>query len=252
MAKLPTFERTRRRIVAAAELAVEVLALGVRRLPGDQRQVEPVGDPAELLEVLADDQHPVVGAVVLVEQELDEVVLGGVLAGQAELVAPLGDGVFHPARPGQAEPDLVALRLGDPALLLQDAPGDVELLGADQAEDVLLAVVLADEGGRQAEPAAGLDLGGDPEDRRGEQVDLVVDDQAPVALVEEGEVGEVAVLLGPVGDDLVGGQRDRGDRLASRRCRSRPSTRRGRSCRGSRAATARRRWCWWSERACSS
>ena len=48
---------------------------------------------------------------------------------------------------------------------------------------------------------------------RGQQVDLVVDDQAPVALVEQVEVGEVAVLLGPVGDDLVGGQRDRRDRL---------------------------------------
>ena len=83
---------------------------------GDQRQVEPLGDPAELLEILADDQHAVVGAVVPVEQQLDEVVLDRVLAGQAELVAPLGDGVFHPHVAGQAEPDLVALGLGDPAL----------------------------------------------------------------------------------------------------------------------------------------
>ena len=129
----------------------------------------------------------------------------------------------------------MALRLGDPALLLQDPPGHVELLGADQAEDVLLAAVLADQGGRQAEPAAGLDLGRDPEDRRGQQVHLVVDDQAPVALVEQREVGEVAVLLGPVGHDLVGGQGHRRDRPSSRRCRSRPGRRRGRSCRGSRA-----------------
>ena len=98
---------------------------------------------------------------------------------------------------GQGEPDLVALGLGDPALLLEDPPGDVELLGADQAEDVLLAAVLADQRRGQAEAAAGLDLGRDPEDRGGQEVDLVVDDQAPVALVEELEVGEVAVLLGP-------------------------------------------------------
>ena len=107
----------------------------------------------------------------------------------------------------------MALGLGDPALRFEHPPGDVVLLGADQAEDVLLAVVLADQRGGQAQPAAGLDVGGDPEHRGGQQVDLVVDDQAPVALVEQPEVGEVAVLLGPVGDDLVGRQGDRGDRL---------------------------------------
>ena len=124
---------------------------------------------------------------------------------------------------GQAEADLVALGLGDPALRLQHPPRHVVLLRADQAEDVLLAAVLADEGGGQAEPAAGLDLGRDPEDRGGQQVDLVVDDQAPVALVEELEVREVAVLLGPVGHDLVGGQRDRARSPSTRRCSWRPS-----------------------------
>ena len=107
----------------------------------------------------------------------------------------------------------MAPRLGDPPLGLEHPPGDVVLLGPDQAEDVLLAMVLADQGRRQPEAAAGLDVGRDPEHRRGEQVDLVVDDQSPVALVEEMEVGEVAVLLGPVGHDLVGGQGDRRQRL---------------------------------------
>ena len=70
------------------------------------------------------------------------------------------------------------------------------------------------------EPPAGLDLGGDAEDRRGQQVDLVVDDQAPVVLGEELEVRELAHLArllvhrrrGPVGEHLVG--RD-GDGLIS-------------------------------------
>ena len=92
---------------------------------------------------------------------------------------------------GQGDADLGAVGLGDPALRLQLAPGHVVLLRADQAEDVLLAAVLADQRRGQAEPAAGLDLGGDAEDRRGQQVDLVVDDQAPVALVEELEVREL-------------------------------------------------------------
>ena len=80
-------------------------------------------------------------------------------------------------------------------LLLQLAPGHVVLLRADQAEDVVLAAVLADQRGGQPEPAAGLDLGRDAEDRRRQQVDLVVDDQAPVALVEELEVREVVRLV---------------------------------------------------------
>ena len=213
MAKLPTFERTSRRIAPARNRPYRSSRSAFEVCAGDQRQVEPLGDPSQLLEVLADDQHPVVGPVVPLEQQLDQVFLDRVLAGQAELVAPLGQGVFHPRVGGKPEPDLVALGLGDPAFRLEHAPGDVVLLGADQAEDVLLAVVLADQGGRQPEPAAGLDVGGDPEDGRRQQVDLVVDDQPPVALVEQAEVGEVAVLLGPVGDDLVGGQRDRPDLL---------------------------------------
>ena len=107
---------------------------------------------------------------------------------------------------------------GDPALRLQLAPGHVVLLRADQAEDVVLAAVLADQRGGQPEPAPGLDLGGHAEDRRRQQVDLVVDDQAPVALVEELEVRELLVLVGPVGQDLVGRDGDRADLLRSRRC----------------------------------
>jgi len=107
----------------------------------------------------------------------------------------------------------MALGLGDPALGLEHAPRHVILLGPDQAEDVFLAVIFADQGGREPEPAAGLDVGGDPEHGRRQQMDLVIDDQPPVTLVEQVKVGEVAILLGPVGDDLVGGQRDRPDGL---------------------------------------
>ena len=84
-----------------------------------------------------------------------QVVLDRVLAGQAELLPPLGQGVFHPQRARQAQPDLVALGLGDPALRLEHSPGDVVLLGPDQAEDVFLAVVLADQGRRQARAGGG-------------------------------------------------------------------------------------------------
>ena len=93
---------------------------------------------------------------------------------------------------GQVDAHLVAGGGGDEALGLDLLPRRVEALGADQAEDVALAAVLAHEGGGQAEAAARLQVGGELEDRRGQQVHLVVDDEAPVQGVEQREVGVLA------------------------------------------------------------
>ena len=141
-------------------------------------------------------------------------ILTRVLGGDAILLALLGDRVLQALLLGQGDANLVALGGGDPALLLQVVPGHVVLLRADQREDVGLAPILAHQRRRQAEPAARLDLGGDAEDRRGQQMDLVVDDQAPVVAGEQPEVREVAVLAGAVGEDLVGRDRDRADLFA--------------------------------------
>ena len=141
------------------------------------------------------------------------------------LVAPLGDGVLHPQRPpaGRRGPRCRPPRRSSPSLQL--APGHVVLLRADQAEDVVLAAVLADQRGRQAEPAAGLDLGRDAEDRGRQQVDLVVDDQAPVALGRRARsAGSPPSFSGAVGDDLVGGEGDRARSPCARRCTRRPAS----------------------------
>ena len=143
----------------------------------------------------------------------DEVVLDGVLAGQAELVAPLGDGVFHPASAGRPSRTSWHCASAIQPFDSRTRQGTSNFLGPIRLKTSSSRPSSRTQRRGQAEPAAGLDLGGDPEDGGREQVDLVVDDQAPVALVEEGEVGEVAVLLGPVGDDLVGGERHRRDRL---------------------------------------
>ena len=89
--------------------------------------------------------------------------------------------------------------------------GRVVPLGADQREHVALAAVLADQRRGQAEPPAGLQVGGHPEDRRRQQVDLVVHDQAPVAGVEQLEVGVDALPAG--GQHLVRRDGDRADLL---------------------------------------
>ena len=90
--------------------------------------------------------------------------------------------------------------------------GRVVPLRADQREHVALAAVLADQRRGQAEPAAGLQVGGHPEDRRRQQVHLVVDDQAPVAGVEQLEVGVDALPAGR--HHLVRRDGDRPDLLA--------------------------------------
>jgi len=81
----------------------------------------------------------------------------------------------------------------------------------DQREDVALAAVLADQGRGQPESSPGLEIGRHPEHRGGEQVHLVVDDQAPVSGVEQVEVGVYAAALG--GHHLVGRDGDRPDLL---------------------------------------
>ncbi len=127
---------------------------------------------------------------------------------------PFGDGIIHAQGLGQGDADLGAGGLGDPAAPFQLAPGHVVFLRADEAKDVLLAAIFADEGGGQAQPTPRLNLRGYPEHRRRQQMHFVIDDQPPVALIEHFEVRELLFLVGPVRQNLVGGHRHRADVLA--------------------------------------
>src|SRR5690606_20434456 len=98
------------------------------------------------------------------------------------------------------------------ALRLDLLPGCVEALGPDEAEDVTLATVLPHERRREAQATTRLQLGGQLEDGGGQQVHLVVDDEAPVERVEQFEMGVLPLPLR--GEDLVGRDRDRLDLLA--------------------------------------
>src|SRR5690606_7262732 len=109
----------------------------------------------------------------------------------AILVALPGKRVWHSGFTGQVNPDLGAVRGRNPALLLQFAPRNVVPFGSDQAEDVFLQPVFANKRRGKAQPPARLDLGRRAEYRGRQQVNLVVNDQSPVALVEDLEVREV-------------------------------------------------------------
>ena len=86
------------------------------------------------------------------------------------------------------------------ALAIQPWPsrvfqGTSAFLGADEGENVLFAAVFAHEGGGEAQATATLNTGGGGENGGGQEVDLVVDDQAPVFAIEEFEVEQWAASL---------------------------------------------------------
>ena len=142
---------------------------------------------------------------------LDDAELRG--RGRREAIALVVGGcrVREPLGLRQVDAHLVAGGGGDEALGLDLLPRRVEALGADEAEHVALAAVFAHERRGEAEAAARLQLGGELEHGRGQQVHLVVDHEAPVERVEQREVGVLALPLG--GEDLVGRDRDRLDLL---------------------------------------
>jgi hypothetical protein len=200
------------RLLAEPEGVVEALTHWRGRPPGDERRRHPLGDRFQLVEVLADHECGLVPPRRLVTERLHHRELRA--GGRTDPVALLGfgHGVGQPLLVGEGHPDLGAPGGRDPSLRLDVAPRGVVALGADEREDVALAAVLPDERGRQPQAPAALDLGGHAEDRRREEMDLVVDDQAPVLGPQEVDMG---VRTLPAGDeDLVGRERHRPDLLA--------------------------------------
>ena len=128
-----------------------------------------------------------------VAHHVDLVVRAG---GEPVALLRLGGRVDQPLVGGQRDAHLDAVGRRDPALRLDVLPGGVVPLGPDQREDVALAAVLAHQRRGQPDPATRLQVGGHPEDRRRQQVHLVVDDQAPVAGVEQVQVRVDALPAG--------------------------------------------------------
>jgi hypothetical protein len=148
----------------------------------------------ELVEVLAD--HEDVLLRVRGNQRVDDALLAVRGCRHPVALVGLGGRIDQALAVVEGHPHLDAVGRGDVALRLDVLPGRVVALGSDEGEDLALAAVLAHERGGQSETSARLDVRGEAEDRRGEQVHLVVDDQPPVARVEQLEVGVDALPLG--------------------------------------------------------
>ena len=172
----------------------------------------------QLIEELADHEDLIVS--VPGEETFEHVVLGGGGGGDVVAIGRFGQGVAQTIVVTEADSDLGARRRRDPAHALQLAPRHVEAFGADQREHVWFLAVLPHEGGGQPQAAHRLDAGGGPEHRRRQQMDLVVDDETPLLLIEQRQMGvpledvgiPVGMAIGP-GEHVVGGDGDRPDVL---------------------------------------
>src|SRR5437867_12645587 len=86
--------------------------------------------------------------------------LFAVFGGQPKLPPPVcndiaaGELLFH------VHANLDAARIGNPALVLERAPGNVVLPRANEAENLILPAVLADQGRREAQAPGSLDFRG--------------------------------------------------------------------------------------------
>jgi len=212
--------------LAVPELREEFLAARVARLPAQERDVQRRRERVAVVEVLDEDER--LRAAVSRQQVAYLAQFRGVRRRDLAAVVAFRAGVFRLALVGV--PRHVAdlhLRFPDEAGLEQRVP-----VGADgrpdEREDVLLAVVFANGRGGESEAVLRLEFGAAAVHRRRHVMHLVVDDEAPPALVEQLAVpvharglvrgdGDGADLLFPavVLADQVGGERGAGEQFVS-------------------------------------
>ncbi len=159
------------------------------------------GEGFDLVDILANHQDLIL--VVFSDELFCQRDFGRILRGDPEFTAAPGNGVVQSQMLRQREADLTAFRCGYPAPGLQITPGHVEAFRANETEDVRFETVFPYQRGGEAQPASRLEFGGKAEDGRGQQMNFVVQDNSPVALVEDGEVWKCIALFLSIGEDIV-------------------------------------------------
>ena len=186
---------------------IQPLSLVYRGGSGEAGGVERDREFVDLVEILAD--HEDAFALVFGHELLHHFELRGSRGGKAVSGVVSGCRVFEPLLLGKVDAHFEALRRGDEPLRFDLLPGSIETFRPDQAEDIPLAAVFANESRSKPEAATGLEVGGEFEHGRGQEVHLVVDDEPPVERVEERQMRVLAFAAG--GENLVGRDRDRLD-----------------------------------------
>src|SRR5262249_45119434 len=161
----------------------QLFAFALDRLVCNERRLTGYGNLLELLQVLSNDQGW--GARMACQNLLHQGALDRILCSDAEFFAREGRSVGHAHITGQSAAHLSAGCLSYPASSFQVTPGHIVLLWPNQTKDIAFPSILTHEGGGESQPTPRLDLGSDPKHRRRQQMYFIVDDQAPVALVEQ-------------------------------------------------------------------
>ena len=160
---------------------------------------------SELIEILADDEDALVR--VLRNEALDHTQLARRRRCHAVALRVVCGGVLQAFFIGKVDPDLFAHSRGDEALLLDLFPWCIETFRPDEAEDIRFAPVFAHEGRSEPEASSCLEFGRELENRRRQEVHLVVDHETPVEGIEQSEVCELTLTFG--GQNLIRRNRDR-------------------------------------------
>ena len=150
---------------STAKRIIQSFPLGVWCRTGDDRDFVKLCNRGQLFEILADNDHPIVGPVMAGEQLANHVFFTRILGCDPIFVLELGHSIFHAMNFRHGDSDFMADGLCDPAALFQNTPRNVEFLGPDKAENVAFTVIFPNQGCRQSEPSSGLKFGCDPEDR---------------------------------------------------------------------------------------
>ena len=91
----------------------------------------------------------------------------------------------------QVESYLDAAHFGNKSFTLKISPRHVVDSGTDESEDLVFASIFSHKGCRQAKATTRLNLRRETENRSGQHVHFVVDDESPVMIGEEIKMGEV-------------------------------------------------------------
>ena len=211
MAKLPTFDRISCRTSPRRNLSYSSSRSLLAVWPVMSGMSKRLLQLPQLLEVLADDQH-LLSRVAARAAGATTSSLAGFSLAMRYLLRHSATAYSMRSGSGRATRISVQVASAIQPRVSSSRHGTSYFFGPIRLKTSPSAV-LADQRRGQAEPPAGLDLGRDAEDRGGQQVHLVVDDQAPVALVEQLEVRELLVLVGPMVRIWYVATRDRADVL---------------------------------------
>ena len=188
---------------ASSKFFVEMVAVFGGGFAHNQRRVEFSCHIFDLADVLRNDED--LFSFVFFDQMFDHVDFAGILRCNAKFGASIRYGIAEPFAFWQWQANFTAFRGCNPAAGFKLSPGHVIAFGTDERKDIGFEAVFAHEGGCETETTPGLQFGSKAKYGRGKQVNFVVNNKSPIALIKNAEVGKVFISAPAIGQDIVRG-----------------------------------------------